>query len=619
MMHTFYRTLGCCLVFASSLFAQLDLSPPPLTPAVPGQTITINLNLTNPQNALLDAFGFVLEYSDALLAFDNVVSAGTLTDGWIQVSGQESEPGRVIVGAFDLTGTDGAGVLLQVQFTVNANAGSGDRSTIALGNFSDDLANATTSAGIVEIACNPAACAEAAIFPVPEGGMLGDGIVGFHDEVVCIDIRINGNTSPIGSFGLDVHVNPNHLTYVSAAGVDLTAGFEQVDGRETAPGSGIIRCGGFGTTPVPPNSSGAIIRLCFRVTCAEGDRSEVTISDLVDNVAGLAPCCNVFECATCLNDGDLNGDLQLTPNDALCTFQIFLATGVLPPECDTPEFECELIAADVNCDDTITPSDALSIFTRFLASMPPEHCFAQSGLGRRKFDKPIQLSLTQTLSGRTDAGFAAVTLSVAQAQHLEAFGLELSFDSRRWRFTGIARTTATADWRQLAAREMTSGLLKIGGFNERPLRAAADTELLVLRFERKTPGDGEIDLAITKLVDDFHNAAINSQFSDSPQAGSSVPQSFRLYQSFPNPLTKQSTVLIRYDLAGREATPVELSVFNVSGQLVRQLVDDRRAPGSYEVRWDGRNQSGAIVPAGLYWYRLRTATFTASHKLLLIQ
>jgi hypothetical protein len=44
-----------------------------------------------------------------------------------------------------------------------------------------------------------------------------------------------------------------------------------------------------------------------------------------------------------------------------------------------------------------------------------------------------------------------------------------------------------------------------------------------------------------------------------------------------------------------------------------------QAPGSYRVRWDGRNEAGVRLASGVYLYRLQAGEFIAEKKLLLMQ
>ncbi len=69
----------------------------------------------------------------------------------------------------------------------------------------------------------------------------------------------------------------------------------------------------------------------------------------------------------------------------------------------------------------------------------------------------------------------------------------------------------------------------------------------------------------------------------------------------PNPLRTSTT--FRFEL--RDADHVALAVYDASGRLVRRLVDGRRSGGAHAVDWDARDQSGARVGAGVYYFRLR--------------
>jgi hypothetical protein len=89
-----------------------------------------------------------------------------------------------------------------------------------------------------------------------------------------------------------------------------------------------------------------------------------------------------------------------------------------------------------------------------------------------------------------------------------------------------------------------------------------------------------------------------------------------LGQNYPNPFNPTTT--IRYSIA--EAGHVSLRVYNVAGQLVRTLVDEHQAPGRVRpVTWDGRNSAGQSVSSGVYFYKLTTAGFTKTRKMVLLK
>jgi len=58
-------------------------------------------------------------------------------------------------------------------------------------------------------------------------------------------------------------------------------------------------------------------------------------------------------------------------------------------------------------------------------------------------------------------------------------------------------------------------------------------------------------------------------------------------------------------------SPVEVLIYDLSGRLVRRLVEQRGvSTGTYGVGWDGRDELGAVVAPGVYVVRLRVDTDT---------
>jgi hypothetical protein len=88
-----------------------------------------------------------------------------------------------------------------------------------------------------------------------------------------------------------------------------------------------------------------------------------------------------------------------------------------------------------------------------------------------------------------------------------------------------------------------------------------------------------------------------------------------LHQNIPNPFNPQTT--IRYDLPA--PAHIRLAIFDVSGRLVRTLVDEQQAPGSREVIWTGRDDRGAAVSSGVYFYVLDVGKQRLTRKLVLLK
>jgi flagellar hook assembly protein FlgD len=64
---------------------------------------------------------------------------------------------------------------------------------------------------------------------------------------------------------------------------------------------------------------------------------------------------------------------------------------------------------------------------------------------------------------------------------------------------------------------------------------------------------------------------------------------------------------------------VRLDVFDVSGRLLATSVDAARGAGRHRVEWNGRDAGGSLVPSGIYFYRMKTAGFEATRKMILVR
>ncbi|MFZ5519436.1 MAG: right-handed parallel beta-helix repeat-containing protein [Candidatus Zhuqueibacterota bacterium] len=90
---------------------------------------------------------------------------------------------------------------------------------------------------------------------------------------------------------------------------------------------------------------------------------------------------------------------------------------------------------------------------------------------------------------------------------------------------------------------------------------------------------------------------------------------FEFFQNYPNPFNAETT--IRYQLP--QASAVTLTIYNLLGQQIRRLVNERQLAGNYSIIWDSRDEQGTVLSSGIYIYRLEAGFFVASKKLALIR
>jgi len=94
-----------------------------------------------------------------------------------------------------------------------------------------------------------------------------------------------------------------------------------------------------------------------------------------------------------------------------------------------------------------------------------------------------------------------------------------------------------------------------------------------------------------------------------------VPARYALYQNYPNPFNPVTT--IRFELP--VASKAVLRVFDVSGRVVKTLVERPMDAGQHTVVWNGRSDAERTVASGVYFYRLHAGSFVATRKMVLLR
>ena len=95
----------------------------------------------------------------------------------------------------------------------------------------------------------------------------------------------------------------------------------------------------------------------------------------------------------------------------------------------------------------------------------------------------------------------------------------------------------------------------------------------------------------------------------------SFPDQFQLSQNYPNPFN--SSTAFNYILP--DDHHVNISIYNILGQLVKVLVDNEQTSGIHLIRWDSRNFYGSSVPSGIYFIRMKYSDKSTTRKTLLLR
>ena len=91
---------------------------------------------------------------------------------------------------------------------------------------------------------------------------------------------------------------------------------------------------------------------------------------------------------------------------------------------------------------------------------------------------------------------------------------------------------------------------------------------------------------------------------------------FCLNQNYPNPFNPTTT--IKLTIANTANT--EIVIYNIKGQTVNALVNDRFDAGTYQVMWNGKDENGKSVTSGIYFYQLKAGKdFSQTKRMILIK
>jgi hypothetical protein len=109
---------------------------------------------------------------------------------------------------------------------------------------------------------------------------------------------------------------------------------------------------------------------------------------------------------------------------------------------------------------------------------------------------------------------------------------------------------------------------------------------------------------------DYLEVRGNNQYATSLEDVAERPSSYRLYQNYPNPFNPST--IIKFEIPATDN--VRLDVYDISGRLVKSLINQRMNRGIHETSFQATGLS-----TGVYLYRLKTSAGTITSKMLLIK
>ena len=230
------------------------------------------------------------------------------------------------------------------------------------------------------------------------------------------------------------------------------------------------------------------------------------------------------------------------------------------------------------------------------------------------------LKLERVNDPGADSGVLKMLVSVAQTNDLKGYGFSLRYDPVKYEFLsateldGNLLKSGSGQETLFLSSNRTPGQVDIGAVKIDGRGASGGGKLVELEFRTSgTPLSSDFQVSESVLVgldgavDMLHHAEIGDL--------EPLPDRFGLEQNMPNPFNPSTA--IGYQLP--EAGMVRLAIYNLIGQEVRVLVNERRNAGSFAATWDGTDAVGRRVASGIYLYRIQAGSFSATKRMLLLK
>lgn len=538
----------------------------------PGQSFSVVIRLSE-TNVEVDALGFDFHFADSLLQYDGFDFTGTLMGNWMFKDVQLSASGTIRTAGFTANepiALDTTGQLVQFRFTVKADAAGESRFT--LDGLTDDLVTAVTDSATFSVLQLP-------VWEVPVK-VIAD------QDTTCLSFGGHPNASDFYDADFDKPSAPPGFDLFACFSLATFPDFLVTDIRRWVAPYDTAR----EWTLNILNVTGQNIDICWD--------SATLPAEGIFTLDGLAHPVNMRQSDSVQVNQDVTLKIRYQPGVTTCF--------------DFPKAGWYLISLPV------FPAD------RQLSVLFPEatHAFAFNS-GTRAYEAVTQLE--------PKIGY---WLLVPAASRVELTGMPLTNYQQNyamgWHCVGAVidslaftepndkpdgSVLAAFGWNDATQAYETvypNGIQKLAP-NQGYWLAVAQPCTLSFGFSAFS-GTGKM-VAAEKFNAAFGPVPPPPPFATTVDKMQSLPVTNSLAGNFPNPFNPETT--IQFSL--RDPGVTQLSIFNALGQRVRVLENSFFPSGTHRIAWDGKNDHGELVPSGIYFMKIRTATWHETRKMVLMK
>jgi len=153
------------------------------------------------------------------------------------------------------------------------------------------------------------------------------------------------------------------------------------------------------------------------------------------------------------------------------------------------------------------------------------------------------------------------------------------------------------------------------------IEVMSTTETLTIAYDIKIDAGEHMNWVLTSesgtnyILEGSGEVTIPSSETFILNRESVIPVTFALHQNYPNPFNPITT--LRYDLPSDAL--VTLSIYDMLGREITQLVNISQQAGFKSVQWDATDMYGKSVSAGIYLYQIQAGEFVQTRKMVLLK
>ena len=299
-------------------------------------------------------------------------------------------------------------------------------------------------------------------------------------------------------------------------------------------------------------------------------------------------------CATPFAVGDANFDSETTIDDVL-TLVDFILEETIPSS-------LAFNNSDINMDDELNIADVVMVVDII------------SGISTARVSSNASFD---SLDLKPNYSTSDLLFNISYDGGLKGLEFEIEYDSKNVSL-GSPSLVFMQENVVSTFRNIEEGLMKVIVFDIAGDFIHVDEQNNLLKMPFEFFGD-----VLNKSSVKIKNIVISGPKGITPKVSTSIksvflkliPGVFALHQNYPNPFNPITE--IRFDIP--EATHIDISIFNLMGQKVKTLKNEKITPGYHIVRWEGTNDNGMQVSTGMYFYTLQTEMQSAMRKMLLLK